>query len=61
MGVDIFKELVELSNFPWILINLYDAETMEPFLDLKTQCLNLMVRFHRENIPKWIAFKDSDT
>ncbi|RNA30447.1 mannosylglucosyl-3-phosphoglycerate phosphatase isoform X2 [Brachionus plicatilis] len=55
MGVDIFKELVELSNFPWILTNLYDAETMKPFLDLKTQ------RFHRENIPKWIAFKDSDT
>ncbi|RNA37918.1 mannosylglucosyl-3-phosphoglycerate phosphatase isoform X2 [Brachionus plicatilis] len=39
MGVDIFKELVNLSNFPWILTNLYDAETMKPFLDLKTQVI----------------------
>ncbi|CAF0939710.1 unnamed protein product [Brachionus calyciflorus] len=37
MGVEILNKLVKRSNFPWLLSNIYDPETLKPFLELNTQ------------------------
>lgn len=42
MGVDTFVELVDCSNFPWILSNVLDAETKKPFLNLETKVVLTM-------------------
>lgn len=37
MGVETFVELVDCSNFPWILSNVLDPASKKPFLNLETK------------------------
>lgn len=37
MGLDTLSGLIDRSSFPWLLSNVFDAETLEPLLNIKTR------------------------
>jgi len=37
MGVDVFEDLIKISNFPWLLSNVFDPDTLKPFIPVKTK------------------------
>lgn len=39
MGLDELESLIEKSNFPWLLSNVFDADTEKPLLNVQTKCI----------------------
>jgi len=37
MGVNVFEGLIKLSKFPWLLSNVFDPDTLKPFIPVKTK------------------------
>ena len=39
MGLDVFEDLIKKSNFPWLLSNIFDADTSKPLLNVPTKTI----------------------